>query len=989
MQMANMQESGFELAIDEHLVSVNGFERANIYGTGEYNTEYAVDESRLFRFLQETQPEKVESLHILESDREKSKFLVYLSKEICKGGIIKILRHGVRYNHELLDFYYPLNTDEYADNIWSVTRQLRYAEVKPHLALDMAIFLNGLPIITLELKNGRNKWSTVDAVEQYRRDRSPKDAWNVPLFNFKKCLVHFAVDTDTVMMCTRLVGEESWFLPFNKGDDDGAGNPPNECGFKTDYLWKNVITKDELSNIIQNFALYSKKEDKQIFPRWHQLQTVKSLLTDVVCDGVGHRYLIQHSAGSGKSNSIAWLALQLVPLKKDGALLFDSVIIVTDRVNLDKQIKSTVREFADEGALVGWARNATELKDLLTVGKKIIITVIHKFDKIVSTIGKECKGSKFAIIIDEAHSSQNGRLSAKMSIVVSGNEADDEDYFEDKINALIKGRKMAGNASYFAFTATPKNKTLENFGREMIDRDGVPIRNDNDERQFEPHYVYTMKQAIEEGYILDVVRNYSTYESYYKLVSKVEGDPRFNAKKAQGILRFCVESSRMAVEEKARVIVEHFIERVKQQIGGKARAMVVTQGIPRAIEYYKALSRLLTEMNSPFKAIVAFSGEFNDNGQMRNEASYNGFVSSGDTAKGTGIEGKFKNDPYRILIVADKFQTGFDEPLLQTMYVDKVLTDIKAVQTLSRLNRAHPGKKEPGVFVLDFMNDISIIKKAFDRYYRTTILSGETDPNKLNALIDSMEVFNVYTQEQINEFVRLLFDNQRELLEPILNTCKEKYKALEIDEQIKFKNNAKTFIRTYHFLAAILPYGSQEWEKLSIFLNVLIGILPPPGGDDGTRGLWESVDLVNYRSVAQQTMKITLDNENATIAPIPVLTEIGISVPEFEPLSKILEDFHKRCESLGINIKHKEEVDQLILDLPEKVKRDDTYQAAMTNSDEDNSRIEAEKVTKKTINNSSEASYELQRAISTHPDLLAWLVDYVFRNTYFEMDKNT
>jgi type I restriction enzyme R subunit len=397
-----------------------------------------------------------------------------------------------------------------------------------------------------------------------------------------------------------------------------------------------------------------------------------------------------------------------------------------------------------------------------------------------------------------------------MNIVVSGNVSDNDDELEDKINALIEGRKMAENASYFAFTATPKNKTLENFGLLVVDENGAPILNEEGETQHEPHYLYSMKQAIEEDFILDVLRNYTPVDSYYNIVSRIaDGDPQFNRKKAQGILRFHVEGTTRAVEEKAGIMVEHFLARVRQQIGGKARAMVVAFGIPRAVEYYRAITKLLQDKGSEYKCILAFSGEY----EGKTEAAYNGFPSA-------DIEKKFKQEPYRILIAAEKFQTGFDEPLLQTMYVDKNLSDIKAVQTLSRLNRAHPGKKEPGVFVMDFVNDAGVIKKAFDRYYVKTTLMGETDPQKLNDLISSMEQLQVYTAGQVDDFVRLLLSNApREQLEPILTACKEKYKALEVEEQILFKSNAKNFTRTYNFLAAILPYGSQEWEKLSIFLE--------------------------------------------------------------------------------------------------------------------------------------------------------------------------
>lgn len=637
--------------------------------------------------------------------------------------------------HLRLDLFYvrpsvhnPEAAALYEKNIFSVTRQLQYSSFNPRLALDVCAFINGLPVITMELKNQLTKQNVFDAVEQYKNDRTPDEV----LFSFKRCIVHFAVDDNEIRMCTELKGKKSWFLPFNKGFNNGAGNPPNPNGIKTDYLWKEILTKDELSNIIENYAqvIAEKDEDtgvtkyKQVFPRYHQLSVVKSLLSDAKRDGVGGRYLIQHSAGSGKSNSIAWLAHQLVTLKNDsGKEIFDTVIVVTDRINLDKQIKDTIKQFMQVSATVGWAKSAGELKQLLNEGKKIIITIVHKFQFILDDIGEVHKDKNFAILIDEAHSSQNGSLSAKMNMVLSGSVYDDEDDLEDKINTIIEGRKMVKNASYFAFTATPKNKTLEMFGKKERLPDGTT--------KPEPHYVYTMKQAIEEGFIMDVLRHFTPVQSYYKLAKTIEDDPKFDKKRAQRLLRYYVESNQYAIHEKANIMVEHFHTEViaKGKVGGKARAMVITSSIKRAIEYYKAVSKLLEERKSPFKAIVAFSGSVEYEGKHVTEADLNGFPSA-------KIEKTFKGDPYRILIVANKFQTGFDEPLLHTMYVDKGLADIKAVQTLSRLNRSHPDKKD--TFILDFVNEPGVIKEAFDRYYKTTILSGETDVNKLNDLIDTM-----------------------------------------------------------------------------------------------------------------------------------------------------------------------------------------------------------------------------------------------------------
>ncbi len=971
----NTKEAGFESLIVQSLVADSGYEQGT---NDDYNKEYAIDETRLFRFLEATQKKALEELHILDSDLEKERFFKQLDLKLKKDGVIDLLRKGMRYKHLRLELFYvrpsPENPDakeSFEQNIFSVTRQLMYSRKNPLLALDLCVFLNGLPICTMELKNQLTKQNVYDAVEQYKRDRTPDEL----LFSFKRCIVHFAVDDNEVRMCTELKGSKSWFLPFNMGYNDGAGNPPNPHGIKTDYLWKEILAKDELANIIENYAqvIAEKDEDtgkttyKQVFPRYHQLHVVESLLRDARRDGVGARYLIQHSAGSGKSNSIAWLAHQLVTLNNaDGTEIFDTVIVVTDRINLDKQIRNTIKNFMQVSATVGWAKTSGDLASLLEGGKKIIITLVHKFQFILKDITEVYRDRHFAILIDEAHSSQNGSLSAKMNIALSGNVSDEDDDLEDKINAIIEGRKMVKNASYFAFTATPKNKTLEMFGKKERLPDGTvkPC----------PHYVYTMKQAIEEGFIMDVLRYYTPVQSYYKLAKTIEDDPKFDKKRAQSLLRYYVESNRYAIEQKAAIIVEHFHTEViaKGKVGGKARAMVVASSIKRAVEYYVAISRLLEERKSQYKAIVAFSGTTEYMGKQMSEADFNGFPSG-------SIEKEFKHDPYRILIVANKFQTGFDEPLLHTMYVDKGLSDIKAVQTLSRLNRSHPDKKD--TFILDFVNDPGVIKEAFDRYYKTTILSGETDVNKLNSLIDTMDSIQVYNYNEIDQLVALYLGNApRDQLDPILDRCAEVYKELMVEEQIEFKSCAKGFVRTYNFLAAIFPYGNVQWEKLAIFLNLLIPKLPSPQGDDLTAGLLEDVELESYRAEAQETMRIQLENENGEIAPIPISTDVGIDVPELDTLSHILEEFHN---AFG-NIQWTDEdiVKKQIANVFEAVRNDERYQNAMQGTDRQNARDESDRAAQDAIMASMQSGFELFKAVQENPSFKKWLFDHAFTSTY-------
>jgi type I restriction enzyme, R subunit len=971
----NTKENGLESLIVKWLVGQNEYEEGT---NADYNKEYAVDETRLFRFLQDTQPKEMDKLGVFKSDVKKRQFLNRLSGEIAKRGIIDVLRNGVKvYPADLIMFYLtPTENNEqarimYEKNIFSVTRQLRYSQDAGKLALDVCLFINGLPVITMELKNQLTKQNTENAVRQYKEDRDPHDL----IFSFKRCMVHFAVDDATIQFCTKLAGKDSWFLPFNKGYNDGAGNPPNPNGLMTDYLWKDILTKGKLSRIIENYAQVieevdedtKKKSIKQIWPRYHQLDCVEKLLSDVKDNGVGKKYLIQHSAGSGKSNSIAWLAHQLIGLEENGHPMIDSVLVVTDRRILDKQIRNTIKQFMQVKNTVVWAEHSGDLRKAIQDRKRIIISTIEKFPYIISEIGQGHKDNKFAVIIDEAHSGQSGRNSANMNLALSGMATDDSADNEDRINAMMEGRKLVSSASYFAFTATPKNKTEEMFG--------VPYEEDG-EIKHRPFHVYTMKQAIQEGFILDVLRNYTTIDSWYKIMKTVEDDPMFDKKRAQKKLRAFVEGNPEVVAKKAAMMVEHFHEQViaKKKIGGKARVMVVTASIPRCIEYYYAINKCLSERHSPYKTIVAFSGEHKYNGAepALTSAGLNGFPDA-------KIPKEFKKDPYRILIVADMFQTGFDEPLLQTMYVDKPLYDIAAVQTLSRLNRACPGKDE--VYVLDFANKTSVIEAAFSKFYRTTILSGETDPNKLYDLISLMEGYQVYDEKDVEKLVELFLGGaERDRLDPILDACTAVYKQLELDDQIKFKSAAKSFVRTYGFLGAILPYGNVEWEKLSIFLNLLIPKLPSPRGDDLSEGILSTIDLNSYRNEAQEAIAIKLEDSDAEIAPVPAGKVGHIVEPEMDLLSKIIMDFNDMFGNINWN--DADNVQRQILAIPEMVSKDKKYQNAMKNSDAQEARTESERALQQVIFSIMADNMELFKQFQDNPSFKKWLSDLVFNLTY-------
>ena len=955
----------------------------------DYDREYCVDLAQLSAFLRATQPEVAEavgiaSTHVGATGRSplpkasptRRRFLARLQGEISKRGTIDVLRHGIKHEAHDLDLFYgtpsadnPEAQERFKQNRFTVTRQLRYSRDETQRALDIGLFINGLPVFTFELKNSLTKQTVADAVQQYQRDRNPREK----LFEFGRCVAHFALDESEIRFCTHLSGKASWFLPFNRGWNDGAGNPPNPNGLAIDYLWREVLPRESLTNILENYAQVveakdektGKKKQTQIWPRYHQLDVVRRLLTDARTHGVGRRYLIQHSAGSGKSNSIAWLAHQLIGLEKDSAPVFDSILVVTDRLILDRQIRDTIKQYSQVSATVGHADRSGDLRRFIESGKKIIISTIQKFPFILDEIGNEQRRRSFAIIIDEAHSSQGGRTGAAMAQALSeAGEEEEEETFEDRINRLMESRKLLPNASYFAFTATPKNKTLEIFGAPAPQPDGT-VRH-------HAFHSYSMKQAIQEGFILDVLAHYMPVQSYYKLAKTVEEDPEFDVKKAQKKLRRFVEGSDHAIELKAQIMVDHFHDQVLAQnrIGGAARAMVVTNGIERAIQYYHAIRDYLQQRKSRYRAIVAFSGEHEFGGEKVTEASLNGFSS-------TQIAGQFQEDPYRFLVCADKFQTGYDEPLLHTMYVDKTLSDIKAVQTLSRLNRAHPKKHD--VFVLDFFNDADTIRDAFADYYRATILADETDPNKLHDLQTDLDRTQVYSDEQIDDFVeRYLGGAQRDQLDPILDDCVAAYKRdLDEDGQVEFKGNAKGFARTYAFLSSVLPYNDAGWEKRSIFLNFLIPKLPAPEEEDLSKGILDAIDLDSYRVEKQAMQQILLLDEDAEVDPVPTSGGGHVPEPELDRLSNILRTFNDLFGD--IDWEDADRVGELITKtIPSRVAADAAFKNARQNSDAANSRIEHDKALLRVMTNVMKDDTELFKQFMDNEGFKRWMTDRVF-----------
>ena len=889
-------EKGLENIIYQSLIQDSQYSEGN---PTDYNPTYCLDIAKLSQFLHNTQPEKLTEISNYYGAKWEKRLYERLHRQIQEKSIVNILRQGVKTGETHLQLYQKLPTSQlnpgtiqnYQTNIFSATRQLRYKENK-NLALDLVIFINGLPVITFELKNQLTGQNFRDAINQYKNDRHPREL----LFQFKRCLVHFALDTNEVWMTTKLDGKNTKFLPFNQGKKsnsalpfpDTAGNPVNPKGIKTDYLWKEILAKETLSNIIENYAQLTEEENKEknkksakkqklIFPRYHQLDLVRQLLTDTKNQGVGNRYLIQHSAGSGKTNSITWLSHQLVELKNmtETEKFFDSVIVVTDRKILDEQIQKNIQQFAQVARVVeAITEGSKQLKSALEKNRKIIITTVQKFPYIVEEV-QSLADKKFAIIIDEAHSSQTGKSAAKMTESLSKEDAEEEETTEDKIIRIIQSQKPCPNANYYAFTATPKNKTLELFG----------VKNSADGK-FYPFHNYSMKQAIEEGCILDVLQNYTTYKTYCRLEKKIIDDPEFEIKQAKKRLKKYVEEHPENIAKKAEVMIEHFLSKVIAQgkINGKAKAMVVSSSIKSAIYYKLAFDKYLSKRNSEYQTVVAFSGSKEIDGKKEDEFSMNGF-------SGSKISEAFKEDKYRFLIVANKYQTGFDEPLLHTMYVDKVLSDVKAVQTLSRLNRSCEGKYD--TFVLDFVNSADEIQRAFEPYYKTTILSEETDSDILYDLEDSLANFQIYSPEDIREFIsRVLNGESRENWESILDRCGEKYQNdLQEEEKIEFQYKARSFVRNYQFLVQVKSFKNSAWESLNTFLKELVKKLPKSDNYDLSAGIINSVDIESYRVELLGSQSISLSREN-TLSPVAENIVRGKSENRSDEISEIIQEFN-------------------------------------------------------------------------------------------------
>ncbi|MEM9006860.1 MAG: DEAD/DEAH box helicase family protein [Cyanobacteria bacterium P01_F01_bin.86] len=966
--VSQTNEQALENCIENALVQGAGYEKG---APADFDREFAIDTEKFWRFLETTQPDELAKVQdqanwqriILERFHRKAK----------KDGILSVLKKGIAINDADFTLLYslpyndanPAIRENFERNIFSVTRQVHYSASDPGLSIDMALFVNGISLATLELKNPWSGQNVYHAKKQYCQNRDPKET----LLNFGRCLVHFAVDPDEVWMTTKLAQAKTYFLPFNKGHNHGKGNPPNvqadggSGGHKTAYLWEDVLTRDSLTNIIEHFALLEgdKKDPLPkktlIFPRYHQRDVVRLLLSKAKEHGPGQKYLIQHSAGSGKSNSITWTAYQLIELYADGAdhPVFDSVIVVTDRRVLDKQLRDNIKDFSEVKNIVAPAFKSADLKDALEKGKKIIITTIQKFPFIVDGID-DMSTKNFAVIIDEAHSSQSGQAADKMNMALGNDDEDPEDN-QDRILKVMEGRKMSRNASFFAFTATPKNTTLEKFGTPASDGG------------FEPFHLYSMKQAIEEDFILDVLANYTTYRSYYELQKSIQENPLFETAKAQRKLKEKASGEYRTIQVKAGIMVNHFLGNVvsPRRLKGKARAMVVTRNIEAAIRYFFALREELSKANVPFGAIIAFSGKKTIDGIEHTEDSLNNFPSK-------DIPEKFKTDDYRILVVANKFLTGFDEPLLHTMYVDKKLQGVLAVQTLSRLNRCNAKMGKQDTFVLDFYNTVDDIQRSFDPFYTATSLTEPTDVNVLHELKEALDDVGVYEWQEVEQFSELFFAKvEADQLSPLIDTAADRFtETLDLadEDKIDFKIKAKQFVKIYGQVACLVSFNIVRWEQLYWFLKFLIPKLPVRNPEqDQLDELLNSVDLSTYgleRTRLNHT--IVLDESATEVEPQnPNPRGYRSDDPQRDTLDEIIANFNQRFFD-GWEATPQEQRIKLI-NIARHVVQNDSYQTQVVdNPDEQNRRLALEQLIKQAINQERRRELDLYRRYATDAD---------------------
>ncbi len=971
-----------ESSIEADLINAGYFKR----NPSHYDKALCLDPEMLINFIIATQKDKWEAYKKQLANKAQEALLTKIKDEIEKRGTLNLLRKPFASYGVYFDFAYfkpasGLNESyrkKYQNNMFSVIRQVKYSQHNEN-SLDMVLFLNGIPLVTMELKDRMtgSGYNVESAIRQYQNDRDPQE----PLFRYGRCLVHFALDEELVYMTTHLKGQKTLFLPFNKGNNGEAGNPFTG-GFSTEYLWKEVLLKDSFLELLQHYIQETDVldddgkptgEKKIIFPRYHQMDCVRNIIKHAYENGTGQHYLIQHSAGSGKSNTISWLAHQLSNLHdKNDVNIFDSIIVVTDRRILDSQLRANVRAFEQNpGVVAGIEKGSKQLRQELEAGTKIIVTTLQKFPYIEEEI-KTLPGKRFAIIIDEAHSSTSGEMSRSLKKVLNLNSEDDPDEedktYEDEIIEQMKSRGKQPNISYFAFTATPKPKTLELFGVPMPDG------------SYKPFHIYTMKQAIQEGFIKDVLPNYTTYATYFKLVKKIIDDPKYDKVKASRLLKTYVELNEHTIDKKTAIIINHFMENCQHEINGLAKAMVVCSSRAQAVKYKLAFDKYIKENQLPFKALVAFTGvieSYNIGDSSQNEyseAKMNGFPED-QTAS------YFKESQYRFLIVANKFQTGFDQPLLYAMYINKKLQGVNAVQTISRLNRVYPGKKDP--ITIDFVNDSNTILQAFQNYYEDVFLEEGTDPDKLYDFKLTLESFKYYTNQDVEDFVKIFFSKKfkQEDLVPIIHRVVKNYnEENDPNKKEKFRTSLKSYLRVYAFLSQLISFTDPALEKLYVFGKILFRKLPY----DKEKLPKEVTQQVDLESIKIQYLSKGIKVKNGEGGKLKPGDENrnGIKYEFIESLSMIVKEIN---EKYGTEFTDE---DKVVADtILSRLKSDRYIEEIVKNNPKENVWYAFEKKFNEELQKLLEDNFNFYKKLNHNSDIKEEMMKKMFNSLYENMRK--
>ena len=993
----DVKERRFEEDIEDYLIHYGGYEKGN---PAKFNRVSGLDEGTFIEFIKNSQPKQWERFVKIYDTQAEKQVIDRFSREVKQTSLLNVLRHGftdrgIKFRAVFWKPETSLNETskaQYEANILHCTRQLHYS-VKNENSIDIVLFLNGIPVVSMELKCQFTGQDTTNAINQYRFDRTSKDT----IFSFKeRVLVHFAVDLTNVYMTTRLEGPKTYFLPFNQGSNGagnvgGKGNPDNEDGYDTAYLWEEVLCKDRLLEILQKYMHLEQEKDEKgtiisermIFPRYHQLDVVTKLLADVKENGAGYNYLIQHSAGSGKSNSIAWLAHRLSGLHDNlDEKIFHSVIIVTDKRVLDRQLQSTVYQFDHvEGVVQKIDKNSQQLKETINNGAGIIITTLQKFPVIYKEV--DAANRRFAIIVDEAHSSQTGdaakklkraladteellREYAEMEAEEEANTKDDEDRLLDELAAHGDHK----NLSFFAFTATPKGKTLQMFG--IKDEEG----------RYRPFHIYSMRQAIEEHFILDVLRNYMTYNMYYSVAKAIKDNPELETVKGlKAILKY--ESLHPHnISQKTDIMLNHFMNITRHKMDGRAKAMVVTPSRLHAVRYVQEFRRQIEEKGYDLDVLVAFSGEVNDNGMSYTEEGMNK-DKEGKTIKESALKSEFHSDEYGVLVVAEKYQTGFDEPLLHTMFVDKKLSGVKAVQTLSRLNRVAPGKTD--TFVLDFVNTADDIKESFEPFYEETVLLEETDPNVVYDMKNTLDEYRVYQTSEIEKFADIYYSSDEQKngdtgrLQSQLKPAVDRYIALETERKDVFKSTLAMFNRVYAYISQVCRLWDKDIHKFSIYSKYLYLMLPKGPMTDKVV-IDDKIFLEYYK--LEKSFEGSIELEGGEGGIVPVSGEAGHKEIKKDPLTVIIDRINER---FGTEFT---EMDKVLSQMQNDFAKQEKWQNAAKNNDKETFKMIFDKEFPAMAAERFEQNDEFFKKLFADPDAMKLLMDSLGTLLYENLKTN-